>query len=305
MPAAQTIFRFAPSPNGYLHLGHAFSAILNANATRNVGGLFLLRIEDIDQDRARAEFETAIDRDLGWLGLSWQPDVLRQSERFEDYRQAIDDLDRLGLLYPSFMSRGEIRAAIAASPDGKDWPRDPDHAPHYPGPERDWPEAKRRAEIATGRPHALRLDMAKAMDGLPLLAWREINPFDPAGGHNVAADPAAWGDVIIARSDVPASYHLSVVVDDAFQNITHVLRGVDLAPATGVHRVLQHLLGLPAPDYFHHRLLLDESGEKLSKRAGSESLRDLRHDGHSPDDVHDMLQPYLDRPAPNPPVASE
>lgn len=297
MQTGRDIFRFAPSPNGYLHVGHAFSALLNRQAADRSDGRFLLRIEDIDQGRARAEFETAIFRDLAWLGLGWEQPLLRQSDRFNAYREAIAELQRLGLLYPAFMTRRQIRTAIAEQPDaGKSWPRDPDNAPLYPGPERDWPEARRKAEMASGRRYALRIDMARAAAGLPRLTWSECNPADPAGIGHLPADPAAWGDVVIARSDIPASYHLSVVVDDAFQAITHVIRGADLAPSTSVHRALQHLLGLPAPRYFHHRLLRDEAGGKLSKRFGSRSLRDLRADGLSADEVRSMLQPFLAAP---------
>jgi glutamyl-Q tRNA(Asp) synthetase len=289
------IYRFAPSPNGYLHLGHAFSAVLNAEAARQTGGQFLLRIEDIDLGRARPDFEAAIYEDLAWLGLTWETPVLRQSERFDIYRESIAELDRLGLLYPAFMSRRQIRDALADV--GRDWPRDPDNAPHYPGPERDWPEAKRRAEMARGRPYALRIDMARATGGPPPLSWSEKNPFDDAAPQRVAADLAAWGDVVVARSDCPASYHLSVVVDDAHQAVSHVVRGADLAASTGIHRLLQHILGLPEPLYFHHRLVPDDSGEKLSKSAGSKSLRDLREEGVAPADILRALEPFLRTPA--------
>lgn len=299
MPDRQVIVRFAPSPNGYLHLGHAFSALLNDKAASTEGGLCLLRIEDIDQTRARAEFEAAIKQDLAWLGLIYQPGILRQSDRFAAYGAAIAELQHLGLLYPAFMSRREIRTAIAdRSAGGRSWPRDPDNAPFYPGPERDWPDARRKAEMDTGKPFALRLDMQRTLDGLPNLSWIENNPFDASKRQRHAADPAAWGDVVIARSDVPASYHLSVVVDDAFQSVSHIIRGLDLAPSTSVHRTLQHLLDLPVPDYFHHRLLYDDDGQKLSKRAGSESLRSLRGNGLSPDDIVSRLQPYVRQPAP-------
>jgi glutamyl-Q tRNA(Asp) synthetase len=293
VPAGDRIFRFAPSPNGWLHLGHAFSAMLNAEAARRTGSRFLLRIEDIDQGRARPEFEAAIYDDLAWLGLDWQTPVLRQSERFDVYRARIADLDKLGLLYPAFMTRRDIRAAIAGAGDG--WPRDPDGAPLYPGPERGWSDARRKVEMASGRPYALRLDMARALEDLPHLAWSETNPFAGTAATQVTTDPGVWGDVVIARSDCPAGYHLCVVVDDAHQAVSHVIRGIDLYPSTSVHRALQHLLGLPAPVYFHHRLVPDDSGEKLSKRIGSKSLRDLRADGLAPDDIRRALQPYLAR----------
>ncbi|HMB47767.1 MAG TPA: tRNA glutamyl-Q(34) synthetase GluQRS [Afifellaceae bacterium] len=294
MQTERGTFRFAPSPNGYLHLGHAFSAFLNADAAYRTGGRFLLRIEDIDQGRARTEYVAAIFQDLAWLGLEWEVPVLRQSERFDSYRKMIRKLTRLGLLYPAFMTRSEIRAAVLQA--GEDWPRDPDNAPLYPGPERDWPMARRKAEMARGRPFALRIDMARTLEGLPQLAWSEVDPFTGAA-HQVAADPGAWGDVVIARSDCPASYHLAVTVDDAHQAVSHVIRGVDLAPSTAVHRALQYLLGLPVPDYFHHRLVADEHGEKLSKRVGSTSLRDLRAGGLSPDEIRRTLHDLLTEPA--------
>lgn len=288
------IYRFAPSPNGYLHLGHAFSALLNSEAARSTGGRFLLRIENIDLGRARPQFEAAIYEDLAWLGLAWETPVLRQSERFDIYREAIAELDSLGLLYPAFMSRREIREALAGA--GEAWPRDPDNTPHYPGPERDWPEAKRRTEMESGRPYALRIDMARATDGLPPLSWSEKSPFDDASPRRVAADLAAWGDAVIARPDCPASYHLCVVVDDVHQAVRHVVRGADLAASTAIHRLLQHLLGLPEPLYFHHRLVPDD-GEKLSKSAGSKSLRDLRAEGLAPADILRALDRYLRAPA--------
>lgn len=284
------VFRFAPSPNGYLHLGHALSALINFDAAGRHRGRFLLRIEDIDQTRARPEFEAAIFDDLAWLGLDWERPVLRQSERFDAYRTAIDELQRLELLYPAFLTRGEIRALVAeAEQAGRAWPRDPDGAPLYPGPERDWPAAKRRSEMASGRDFALRLDMKRAVDGLPALGWTEIDPLgDPAPVPN-AADPAAWGEVVLARKEIPASYHLSVTIEDAFQEIGWVVRGLDLKPATSIHRLLQHLLGLPEPAYFHHRLVLDGTGRKLSKSTGSAALRARRAAGETPRDIRAVL----------------
>jgi glutamyl-Q tRNA(Asp) synthetase len=279
---ARRIFRFAPSPNGYLHRGHAFSALLNSRAAATTGGRFLLRIEDIDPTRARPMFEAAIYEDLAWLGLAWENPVLRQSERFEAYRKALQELDRLGLLYPAFLSRAEIDAKIAAA--GPEWRRDPDGAPLYPGAEREWSTPRRRAEIERGRPYALRLDLARALAGRRPLFWREADPFGVAVALR-QAHPAAWGDVVIARKEVPASYHLAVVVDDAFQQITDVARGKDLEAATSVHRLLQDILGLPPPAYFHHRLLLDGDGRKLAKSRGSETLRARRAAGQTPADL--------------------
>lgn len=276
------IFRFAPSPNGFLHRGHAFSALLNSRAAEAAGGRFLLRIEDLDRTRAREEFEAAIFEDLGWLGFRWEEPALRQRDRFDAYRDALAELDKLGLLYPAFMSRNEIAAAV--SERGAGWPRDPDGAPLYPGSERGWPDGRRRAEMGGGRPYALRLDMARALTSLPALSWNSIDPFGIEPTRH-PADPAAWGDVILARKEVPASYHIAVVVDDAFQGITDILRGKDLEAATSVHRLLQTLLGLPEPRYFHHRLILDERGEKLSKSRGSETIRARREAGETPQEL--------------------
>lgn len=278
--APARIFRFAPSPNGYLHRGHAFSALLNFRAAKMTGGRFLLRIEDIDRTRTRRAFEAAIYEDLRWLGLDWEEPVLRQSERFDAYAAALGALDRLGLIYPAFLTRGEIARTIDAH--GPDWPRDPDGTPHYPGPERDWSDAQRRAGTASGRPYALRLDMRRALEGVPPLSWRESDPFSPAPPTRRAARPALWGDVVLARKETPASYHLAVVVDDAFQEVSDVVRGRDLEAATAVHRLLQTLLGLPEPRYFHHRLILDAVGEKLAKSRGSETLRARRAAGETP-----------------------
>jgi glutamyl-Q tRNA(Asp) synthetase len=283
MPPNSPVFRFAPSPNGYLHLGHAYSALLNHRAAEATGGRFLLRIEDIDRTRARRRFEDAICEDLSWLGLRWEQPVLRQSDRFEAYRAALLELDRLELLYPAFLSRGEVQVEVAhAEAKGRTWPRDPEGAPLYPGVEREWTREMREREIATGRPYALRLDMRRALKELPALTWREAGPFRMEPGVIVSADPAAWGDVILARKEVPASYHLSVVIDDAFQGVTNIVRGLDLKSATAVHRLLQVLQGFPEPSYFHHRLILDESGHKLSKSRASESLRGRRAAGETP-----------------------
>ena len=275
------VFRFAPSPNGYLHRGHAFSALLNQRAAAATKGRLLLRIEDIDLTRARPHFEAAIQADLGWLGLTWDAPVLKQSERLHAYREALARLDALDLLYPAFLTRAEVRARVAALEQEGRWPRDPDGAPHYPGPERDWPQARRTREMASGRAYALRLDMKRALAGRAALTWREADPFRARTEEAIVVDPAAWGDVVLARKDVPGSYHLSVVVDDQFQGVTDVVRGSDLRPATSVHRLLQALLGLPAPRYFHHRLIRDETGAKLAKSRGSETIRARREAGES------------------------
>lgn len=275
------VFRFAPSPNGFLHLGHAYSALLNFTLARARGGRFLLRIEDIDQGRARPAFEAAICEDLAWLGLDWETPVRRQSEHFEDYARALERLDALGLLYACDCRRSEIARAAAASPD---WPRDPDGAPLYPGTCRAKPRQPARDILAQGGV-ALRLDMRKAAELAGAgLSWREFT-VDGGQYESVPAHPTRWGDVILARKDTPASYHIAVVVDDALQGVTNVVRGRDLFLATSLHRLLQRLLDLPEPCYRHHDLVLDDGGEKLAKSRGSVTLRALRQAGLSPAEV--------------------
>jgi glutamyl-Q tRNA(Asp) synthetase len=275
-----TVTRFAPSPTGLLHLGHAYSAMLAHDAARKVGGRFLLRIEDIDAGRCREEFVAAIEADLAWLGLEWERPVRRQSEHMADYRAALDRLEAMGLLYPCFLSRKELDAALSA--------------PHFQamqGPEgpvvvdadRLLPEAERRARLAAGEPYALRLRMAAALERAGPLTWADEN-------HGVqAADPAAFGDVVLARKDTPTSYHLSVTVDDALQGVTLVVRGEDLFQATHVHRLLQALLGLPTPRYRHHRLLTDPEGRRYAKRDKALTLRALREAGRTPAEVRAMV----------------
>jgi glutamyl-Q tRNA(Asp) synthetase len=281
-------FRFAPSPNGYLHLGHAFSAVLNFAMARRHGGRFLLRIEDIDRTRCRPAYEQAIFEDLAWLGIAWEEPVRRQSEHFDDYAAALARLDAMGLVYPSFESRADIARLVAARDAAGPWRRDPDGVPLYPGNAKALPTAERRRLIDSGRAYALRLDMAAAIavaarSGSAPLTFREAGSGPRTG--IVAADPGAWGDVVLARKDTPASYHLCVVVDDALQGVTHVVRGLDLYGATGLHRLLQHLLGLPEPVYRHHRLILDPHGRKLSKSDAATGLRELRAAGAAPADI--------------------
>src|SRR3954467_7881796 len=273
------VFRFAPSPNGYLHLGHAYSALLNFDLARRAGGRFLLRIEDIDATRCRPEFEAAIYEDLAWLGICWETPVRRQSQHFSSYRVAVEGLAGLGLIYPSFESRAEIARLVAQREAGAPWPRDPDGAPLYPGAAKSLSPDQRRQLIAQGTPYALRLDMAVARARTGDLSWKECG--EGPGGESgvVTAQPEAWGDVILARKETPTSYHLSVVIDDALQGVTDVVRGRDLFHATSVHRLLQKLLDLPAPVYRHHRLVLDEAGQKLSKSTRATGLRELRAAG--------------------------
>lgn len=284
---SRAVFRFAPTPNGPLHLGHAFSAMLNFALARQSGGRFLLRIEDIDLTRAEPAHEQAIVDDLAWLGLTWETPVRRQSGHLEDYRTRLDRLIAADLVYPAFLSRGEIRARLLESEaGGRAWPRDPDGAPLYPGEENALSVSARRAAMAEGRPFAWRLDMAKALQavGKPLV-WTEVGAGPLGKSGCIAADPAAWGDVVIARKDAPASYHLAVVVDDAIQGVSEVVRGRDLFHATSVHRLLQELLGLPAPAYRHHRLVLGPDGRKLSKSRGDLGIAALRAAGRSSDEV--------------------
>jgi glutamyl-Q tRNA(Asp) synthetase len=283
-------FRFAPSSNGYLHLGHAYSALLNAAMARDASGRFLLRIEDIDASRCRPEYEAAIFEDLRWLGLSWEEPVRRQSEHLLAYAEALDRLAAQGLIYPSFESRAEIATLVAARERHAAWPRDPDGAPLYPGTAKTLAPEERARRMAA-EPYALRLDMAAALAAAKEhpIAWTETGA-DPQGetGH-IVADPRAWGDVVLGRKDTPTSYHLSVVVDDALQGVTHVVRGRDLFAATGLHRLLQILLELPQPIYHHHRLILDAEGRKLSKSTSATGLRELRKGGASPAEIFSML----------------
>jgi glutamyl-Q tRNA(Asp) synthetase len=275
------VFRFAPSPNGYLHLGHALSALLNQDRARAASGRLLLRIEDIDAARCRPQYEAAIYEDLKWLGVEYEQPVRRQSEHFDEYRAALDKLVRARLVYPAFESRAEIARLVAAR--GPDWPRDPDGTPLYPGNARELSPSERRRRIESGEPYALRLDLTAALARTRIpLTWRE----ESAGGlRENSAAPARWGDVILGRKETPASYHLAVVLDDALQGVTHVVRGLDLYEATAIHRLLQEILGLAAPVYHHHRLILDADGNKLAKRDPATTLRDLRAHGASAADV--------------------
>jgi glutamyl-Q tRNA(Asp) synthetase len=284
------VFRFAPSPNGYLHLGHALSAILNFEAARARRGRFLLRIEDIDATRCRPQFETAIYQDLEWLGLEWEQPVRRQSDHLDAYRAALDQLTQKGLLYPAFESRSDLARLAAAQNRAAPWPRDPDGAPVYAGDAKELRPDERDRLLASGVPFALRLDMRAALDRMPArLIWHETG-HGPAGETGaVVAHPEVWGDVILARKETPTSYHLSVVIDDAAQGVTDVVRGEDLFWSTSVHRVLQELLGLTVPDYRHHRLIRDADGRKLAKSTQSTALRELRAAGVTPHQVRTRL----------------
>jgi glutamyl-Q tRNA(Asp) synthetase len=269
-----TVTRFAPSPTGYLHLGHAFAAV----TARNSGDHFLLRIEDLDQGRARDEFVGAIFEDLGWLGLAWEEPVLRQSARMAAYQGALETLTAEGLVYPCFCTRKEIAEEIARATEA---PFGPDGA-LYPGTCHGLSETERKARIASGASYALRLDAAEAARRAGPLSFREKS-------ETITVDSLKFGDLILARKDVPAAYHLAVVVDDAFQGVSLVTRGEDLLPATHVQRLLQALLALPEPRYAHHRLILDESGRKFSKRDQAVTLRALRAAGATPEDIFARL----------------
>jgi glutamyl-Q tRNA(Asp) synthetase len=285
------VCRFAPSPNGYLHLGHALSALMNFDLARAAGGRFLLRIEDIDRARCRSEFETAIYEDLAWLGITWDGPVERQSEHLDEYRATLARLEAAGLVYPSFESRAEVAALVSATPGT--WPRDPDGAPLYCGRAAALSRSERARRIAAGEPYALRLDMAAAIARAGAMAspltWTETGSGPDGETGTVATAPARWGDVVLGRKEAAASYHLSVVIDDARQGTTHVVRGRDLCWSTSVHHLLQALLNLPAPVYHHHRLVLDADGRKLSKSTQATALRSLRRDGITAADIRRMV----------------
>jgi glutamyl-Q tRNA(Asp) synthetase len=278
MTAALVVTRFAPSPTGYLHLGHVRSALEGWRAARTAGGRFLLRLEDIDQGRCRDEFAAAILDDLAWIGLAWDGPVRRQSEHFDDYRRALDRLAALGVIYPCFCTRRAIQAEIAragAAPQGE-------AGPLYPGTCRRLDPAERDEKRNSGLDYALRLDLARAQALTGPLEWLEEGGGEP---RRVLADPAVLGDVVLARKEAPASYHLAVTVDDAIQGVTLVTRGEDLAPATQIHRLLQELLGLPTPRYRHHQLLTDATGRRLAKRDHARTIRAMRAAGVTPAEV--------------------
>ncbi|MBS0237067.1 MAG: tRNA glutamyl-Q(34) synthetase GluQRS [Proteobacteria bacterium] len=282
-----SVTRFAPSPNGLLHVGHALSAIIAHDVARKNGGRFLLRIEDIDIARRRPEYVSAIFEDLNWLGLSWEEPVLVQSEHFSEYLAAADRLIQMGLLYPCFASRSEI--AAAADPEKTD----PDGTPIYPGLWRGASAENVGQRMAAGESPALRLNMDGALQALK--AKRGDKPLtfvevaEDGSSETRTAEPHRWGDAIIVRKEVPASYHLSVVVDDARQGVTHVTRGQDLLPATDLQRLLQELLDLPEPVYSHHRLIKWSNGLKLSKSNQDMGLRALRAEGATADDIRRVI----------------
>ena len=276
--------RFAPSPTGPLHLGHAASALIGHDRARALGGQFLLRIEDIDRDRSKPAWEAAIYDDLRWLGIIWETPVLRQSDRMTDYAQALDKLHKLGLTYPCRCNRADIRAALGAPQEGA-----PLHGPDgliYPG------TCRQRTD--PGPQDAIRLNMAKAMARLGEVRFTETGPLH--GGDHIrttAQMVETIGDIVLARRGWGTSYHLAVVVDDAQQRITEVTRGADLFDATPIHVVLQRLLGLPTPLYHHHALVRDETGKRLAKRDDARALALYRAEGATPDDIRALIRRWV------------
>ncbi len=278
--------RFAPSPTGYLHLGHAFAALTAYEAARAADGTFVVRIEDIDRTRCRPEYEAAIFEDLTWLGLEWEQPVRRQSEHFDSYAAALAKLEQMGVLYPCFCTRKDIAEEVARAVDAPHGPE----GPLYPGVCRGLSRDERQARMGL-EPYALRLDIARAEDHMaPELYFDERGrgPDGERGGQRV--QPHLLGDVVLARKELPASYHLAVVVDDALQGIQLVTRGEDLYHVTHIQRVLQELLGIAVPAYAHHRLILDEEGKKFSKRNEGVTLRSLRSGGAAPEEIRKYLE---------------
>lgn len=290
-PDRRATFRFAPSPNGRLHLGHAYSALLNARLAKEQGGRLLLRIEDIDTTRCTPQLEQHVLEDLDWLGLSWEKPPRRQSDHFDAYASALERLTQMELIYPSFLTRGEMRAHLQASAQkGVNWPLDPEGTPLAPLVGRQISAQERQRLMAAGETFAWRLNMESALKlaGKPM-SWMEEGHGPQGETGLVITQPEQWGDVILARKDVSTSYHLSVVVDDALQQVTSVVRGHDLFHATSVHRLLQTLLDLPQPRYHHHRLILAQDGRKLSKSRNDTAIATLREQGMKAVDIEEML----------------
>jgi glutamyl-Q tRNA(Asp) synthetase len=274
------VTRFAPSPTGLLHLGHAYSALFTQREAKRLGGRFLLRIEDIDTLRCKEEFEAALYEDLSWLGLEWETPVRRQSDHMDDYANALDKIEEKGLLYPCFCSRRDIRREIAAANSA---PHHGPEGPHYPGICRGMDTGKAAERRQAGEPFALRLDTEKALSMVNgLLIWEDVE------GNEHEAHPEQFGDVVLARKDILTSYHLAVTIDDDLQGVNLIIRGEDLLPATDVHRLLQELLGLNVPKYQHHHLLKGEDGRRFAKRDKSETIRALREAGRTVEDIKKM-----------------
>jgi glutamyl-Q tRNA(Asp) synthetase len=275
------VTRFAPSPTGYLHLGHAYAALTAWRRAREAGGRFVLRLEDIDAARCRPGFATAILEDLAWLGLDWDGPVRVQSEHWAEYRDVLEALTAPGLVYPCFCTRAEVAREAARSASA---PHAPDGSPRYPGTCRGLSPDERARRIAAGQSYALRLDVARA-----LAAVAPPRTFEEEGEGTIVCQPARFGDVVLARKDAPASYHLCVTHDDAVQGVTLVTRAIDLKPATDLHRLIQALMGWPTPRYAHHKLLTDAEGRRLAKRDQAATLRGLRGQGYAPGEVRAMV----------------
>lgn len=304
MNAPAPVLRFAPSPTGLLHLGHAYSAFFAYDLARREGGRFLLRIEDIDLGRCRPEFEEAIYEDLAWLGLNWEVPVRRQSDHMESYATAAKTLVQQGFAYPCFCTRRDITQAATASASaphmvagstaasGQTPGQTPDGAPRYPGTCRHLSSAERADRMASGEAYALRLDTEAAARSLAVQGDGPLTFFDEGFAPEIQetlVDPGLFGDLIIARKDIPTSYHLSVCLDDALQGVSLVTRGKDLLPTTHVHRVLQALLNLPEPRYHHHPLIEDHAGQRLAKRDEARTLKNLRDAGETPETLRRMV----------------
>jgi glutamyl-Q tRNA(Asp) synthetase len=281
---SEPIFRFAPSPNGHLHLGHAYSALIGLKMARELNGKMLLRIEDIDTTRCTPELETQMLKDLEWIGFEWDETPRRQSQHFNEYARYLDRLKDKGLLFPSVLSRSAIKTILRANrSNGIDWPLDPDGTPHYPGDEHLLDECVQQKTIESGEAYSLRFDIEKVVMSYDL-SWQEYSHGE------VLAKPLEWGKPILARKELPASYHLCCVVDDALQGVTHVVRGKDLYHATSLHRLLQEILDLPQVIYHHHELIVDKDGNKLSKSTQATSLLQLRNSGLKPSDILESLE---------------
>jgi glutamyl-Q tRNA(Asp) synthetase len=296
---AQPVFRFAPSPNGFLHLGHAYSALYNQKICKAHNGVMLLRMENTDITRCSRGYEDAIIEDLAWIGFEWQGEIRRQSEHFDHYASILDDLETECLTYRAFMTRSEIKHHIAAKEEktGRPWPRDPDGAVHYPGGEFNLDDRTVTGLREKYPNQALRLNIDRAQEWLKRqhrqkLVWREMD-CDERGNsltiEQIICEPEQWGDLVLGRREIPASYHLACVVDDSLQGVTHVVRGRDIYPATSIHRLLQEIFGFGDPIYCHHQLIVDEEGNKFSKRRGETSLREMRNAGMQRQDIHKMI----------------
>ncbi len=301
---SKPVFRFAPSPTGLLHAGHAFSALYNQKICRAYNGRMLLRIENTDLSRCRQEYEDAIVEDLHWIGFEWEGEARRQSDHFDHYSKVLKRLIRARLIYPSFMSRGEIKQAVLRLElNGIDWAKDPDGVAHYPGLERDENQQELENRCLQAEDFAWRLDHRAVLHNLKKkradeiywqeLLWREpahlLNSVTGLKVHEEPCNLAQWGDVVLARKYIPARYHLACVIDDGLQGVTHVVRGRDLFAATSIHRFLQQVLEIPAPIYCHHGLIEDPTGKKLAKSRGSQTIRELREAGISRMELYEMI----------------